>query len=157
LKSKSRFLILLAFTVAVVSAFKYNPEFDGYNLNQNRSAEHVLDYWGEWPNHTYHRSPSNWRFPFYTLFLDRFVDGDPADNDINGTLFETDPMSNQFRFGGDLKGLEDTLDYIQGMGIQVSERNHSHIHCSRCIGHIHRRYPFHEPALESRRLLGKSY
>lgn len=42
-----------------------------FNLNQNQSATHPLDYYGEWSNHTYNKSPSNWRFPFYTLFLDR--------------------------------------------------------------------------------------
>jgi len=123
-------VILHAFMAAVVLALKYEPEFVGYNLNENKSAEDVLDYWGEWLDHTYHPSPSNWRFPFYTLFLDRFVDGDPVNNDINGTLFETDPMFNQFRFGGDLKGLEDTLDYIQGMGIKVSDPRHSSLFTS---------------------------
>jgi len=28
-------------------------------------------------------------------------------------------MSSQFRHGGDIAGLVDTLDYIQGMGIKV--------------------------------------
>lgn len=110
---------LVAFTACLVSSLKYDPQFAGYNLNENQTAKDVLDYSGDWPNHTYTPSPSNWRFPFYSLFLDRFVNGDPSNDDINGTLFETDPMTNQLRFGGDLKGLEDTLDYIQGMGIKA--------------------------------------
>jgi alpha-1,3-glucan synthase len=44
-----------------------------YNLNQNESAEHPLAYWGKWGNHSFHPSPTNWRFPFYTFFLDRYV------------------------------------------------------------------------------------
>lgn len=57
----------------LVLGARYEASEVEYNLNQNQSATHPLDYWGEWPNHTYHASPSNWRFPFYTLFLDRYV------------------------------------------------------------------------------------
>lgn len=92
-----------------------------YNLNQNKDATNPTEYSGEWPNHKgkYHTSPDNWRFPFYTLFLDRFVNGDPTNDNINGTLFEHDINSNQMRHGGDVAGLVDTLDYLQGMGIKV--------------------------------------
>lgn len=51
-------------------------------------------------------------------FLDRFVNGDPVNDDINGTVFENDVMSTSFRYGGDLAGLNDSLDYLQGMGIK---------------------------------------
>lgn len=57
--------------------------------------------------------------PFYTITLDRFVNGDPTNDDANGTQWEHDPTSNQFRFGGDLQGLIGTFDYLQGMGIKV--------------------------------------
>ncbi|KAL8647173.1 MAG: hypothetical protein Q9226_006541, partial [Calogaya cf. arnoldii] len=73
---------------------------------------------GQWPDHTYNPSPKNWRFPFYTLFLDRFVNGDPSNDDANGTAFEHDHMANQLRHGGDVAGLADSLDYLQGMGIK---------------------------------------
>ncbi|KAJ6136759.1 hypothetical protein N7497_012312 [Penicillium chrysogenum] len=73
---------------------------------------------GEWPDHAYFPSPENWRFPVYTLFLDRFVNGDPTNDNVNGTLFEHDINSNQMRHGGDVVGLLDTLDYLQGMGIK---------------------------------------
>jgi alpha-1,3-glucan synthase len=56
----------------------------------------------------------------YTLFIDRWVNGDPTNDNANGTLFEHDPASNQMRHGGDIQGLVDSLDYIQGMGIKVS-------------------------------------
>ena len=36
----------------------------------------------------YHPSPTNWRFPFYTLMLDRFINGDPTNDDANGTAWE---------------------------------------------------------------------
>lgn len=113
-------LALLAFLPFPVWTLRWAPEFVGYNLNENEEATEPTDYWGEWKNHTYHPSPSNWRFPFYVLTIDRYVDGDPTNNEANGTNFEHNWMTNQFRFGGDVKGLQFDLDYVQGMGIRVS-------------------------------------
>lgn len=59
------------------SAYRFDPAYTKYNTNENKTAVDPLDYWGEWSGHSYTPSPSNWRFPFYTLFLDRFVNGDP--------------------------------------------------------------------------------
>ncbi|RDH26749.1 hypothetical protein BDQ94DRAFT_164227 [Aspergillus welwitschiae] len=102
------------------TSWPYDESLLEYNINYNKSATNPADYWGEWPNHRgdYFPSPDNWRFPFYTLFMDRFVNGDPTNDNINGTQFEHDPSSNQMRHGGDVAGLLDTLDYIQGMGIK---------------------------------------
>ena len=111
--------ILLPF---ITQALRWDPAHVGYNLNENEEATAPTDYWGEWENHTYHPSPSNWRFPFYVLTIDRYVDGDPTNNEANGTVFEHNWMTNQFRFGGDVKGLQHDLDYIQGMGIKVKMR-----------------------------------
>lgn len=111
---------LLLCALNLVSALKFDKNEIDYNLNQNETATNPIDYWGAWQDHTFHKSPSNWRFPFYTLFLDRFVNGDPSNDDANSTAFEHDVLSNQFRHGGDLAGLTDTLDYIQGMGIKAS-------------------------------------
>ncbi|KAL4966950.1 alpha-1,3-glucan synthase Ags1 [Aspergillus stella-maris] len=110
--------IALLSTTAV--AWPYDPDLADYNTNQNKTATDPADYWGEWPDHDgdYFPSPDNWRFPFYTLFMDRFVNGDPSNDNINGTQFEHDLNSNQMRHGGDVKGLVDTLDYLQGMGIK---------------------------------------
>jgi alpha-1,3-glucan synthase len=46
------------------------------------------------------------------------ANGDPSNDNANGTLFEQDIHSNQFRHGGDIAGLLDSLDYLQGMGIK---------------------------------------
>ena len=108
------------FLFLLVAGLGYDPAFVDYNLNQNPNADQPVDYWGEWENHTYQPSPANWRFPFYTITLDRYVDGDPTNNEANGTVFEHDWMTNQFRFGGDARGLMGSLDYIQGMGVKVS-------------------------------------
>lgn len=105
---------------ALVSCLKFDQQFVGYNLNENQAAQNPLDYSGEWKDHQFHPSPTDWRFPVYTLFLDRYVNGDPTNDDINGTVYEKDPQSNQLRHGGDLVGLVDSLDYIQGLGIKVS-------------------------------------
>lgn len=112
----SLFLTLL---VSSSIALRYDPALTEFNTNTNQTATDVLDYWGEWTGHTYTPSPDNWRFPFYTLFLDRFVNGDPTNDNANLTSFEHDLRSNQMRHGGDVAGLIDTLDYLQGMGIKV--------------------------------------
>lgn len=115
----SRVAAFLATAPVVIKALRYAEEHEGWNLNENKTAVHPTDYWGEWHNHTYHPSPVNWRMPFYDLQIDRFVDGDPTNNDANETVFEHDWMSNQFRFGGDVRGVQDNLDYLEGMGIKV--------------------------------------
>jgi alpha-1,3-glucan synthase len=110
---------LLVFAATIVSSLKFDAREVDYNLNQNKAATNPLDYSGQWDGHVYTPSPENWRFPIYTLFLDRYVNGDPTNDDANGTVFEHDPMDTQMRHGGDVTGLVDTLDYIQGMGIKV--------------------------------------
>lgn len=110
---------LAALLAITTTALKYDPAWVGYNLNENQTATRPADYWGEWEGHTYHPSPTNWRFPIYTLFLDRFVNGDPTNDNINGTAFEHDLNSNQMRHGGDIVGLIDTLDYLHGMEVKV--------------------------------------
>lgn len=101
-------------------SLQYDPEQVEYNLNTNREAREPLEYSGRWEDHTFTPSPENWRIPFYTLFLDRFVNGDPTNDDANGTQYEQDITQTSLRHGGDIKGLQDSLDYLQGMGIKVS-------------------------------------
>ena len=110
------------FGYLVFGAFSapYDPRERDWNLNTNQQSVNPLEYSGEWEGHDFTPSPSNWRFPFYTVILDRFVNGDPTNDDINGTTFEHDTTSNQLRYGGDLTGLVDSLDYLQGMGYKVS-------------------------------------
>jgi alpha-1,3-glucan synthase len=110
---------LLLNVLPVAQALIYDPAHLQYNLNQNQSATDPLDYEGTWDGHVYHPSPKNWRMPFYTIFLDRFSNGDPTNDNANETIFEQDPQSNQLRHGGDVLGLIDSLDYLQGMGIEV--------------------------------------
>lgn len=105
--------------LSVTQALRYDPAQVGYNLNENETAIEPRDYDGKRDNHTFFPSPSNWRFPFYALTLDRFVDGDPTNNEANGTVFEHSWMSNQFRFGGDVAGVLSNLDYLQGLGIKA--------------------------------------
>jgi alpha-1,3-glucan synthase len=118
-------VLYLWLSVNTVLCLRYAPEHADWNLNTNQQAESPLDYSGAWENHTYHSSPSNWRFPVYTLFLDRFVNGDPRNDNANETIFEQDTTSTQFRHGGDVQGLIDSLDYIQGFGIKV--RGYAHV------------------------------
>jgi len=99
-------------------ALRYDPAQTAWNLNQNQDATDPLNYSGRW-DHAFHPSPSNWRMPFYTIMLDRFVNGNPSNDDANGTQFEFDHTQTQLRYGGDIQGLMDSLDYLQGMGIKV--------------------------------------
>lgn len=158
----SLFLVNLAcFFVNGVLALRYDLEQVLFNLNQNKTAQSPLDYWGEWDDHTYFPSPENWRIPTYTIFLDRFVNGDPANDDANGTQWEHDLMSNQFRHGGDVLGLVDSFDYLQGMGIKVRRISWANpffsIESASSInghlqGNLHRRYAAYQHALGLRRL-----
>ncbi|PYH45918.1 alpha-1,3-glucan synthase [Aspergillus saccharolyticus JOP 1030-1] len=116
--SQTLFLFFLCVLPAI--AWPYNASLAAYNLNENQTATNPAEYWGQWPNHTgdYFSSPDNWRFPFYTLMLDRFVNGDPTNDNHNQSIWEHDISSTQMRHGGDVAGLLDTLDYLQGMGIK---------------------------------------
>ncbi|KAJ6113439.1 hypothetical protein N7523_006756 [Penicillium sp. IBT 18751x] len=112
-------LLILSLLSTSVWGWPYDESLVDWNLNQNKTAQGPIDYWGAWPDHDYHPSPDNWRFPIYTIFLDRISNGDPTNDDINGTKFEHVVNSNQMRHGGDLDGLLDTLDYIHGMGFKA--------------------------------------
>lgn len=126
--------VTLFSTTTFVHGLKYTLSEVDYNLNANKEATDPRDYWiEERTNHTYTASPENWRFPFYTVFLDRFVNGDPDNDNANKTLFETDMMSTQIRNGGDLQGLVDSLDYIAGMGIKVRNQAAIFLHASSAL------------------------
>lgn len=112
-------LLFLVLHLLPVEGLRFEQRYVGYNLNENEAAVEPKDYSGKWENHTFHPSPSNWRMPTFVLTIDRFIDGDPTNNDANGTVFENDWMTNQFRFGGDVKGILDNLDYLAGMGIKT--------------------------------------
>lgn len=100
------------------NASYYDPVEVEWNLNVNQHAATPLEYFTQWDNHTYNPSPKNWRMPFYSFFIDRFVNGDPTNDNANGTSWEHDPTSTQLRHGGDMQGLVDSLDYLHGLGIR---------------------------------------
>jgi alpha-1,3-glucan synthase len=115
----SSLILSLGLGGRLAHSLRYDPQFADHNLNQNTSADSPLDYWGKWEDHEFTISPENWRFPVYTLFLDRWVNGNPANDNANDTVFEQDITSTQLRHGGDIQGLIDSLDYIHGMGVKV--------------------------------------
>jgi hypothetical protein len=150
-------LCILSSLVTLVFSAPFDERELDWNLNTNQQTLDPLKYSGEWGDgHVYTPSPENWRFPFYTLFLDRFVNGDPANDDINGTLFEHDVKSNQLRYGGDLAGLLESLDYLQGMGIKVRASTiKTHEQASHCPqGSLHRRHTVSQSAVQIRSILG---
>lgn len=112
--------IALSHIAHLAFASPYRDELADYNININKDAQSPLEYKAERPNSTYTPSPENWRsLPVYTILMDKFADGDPSNNDFFGTMFENDWRETQLRYGGDLRGLEARLDYLQGMGIKV--------------------------------------
>ncbi len=75
------------------------------------------------PARAYEPSPADWRnVAVYQIFTDRFFDGDPSNNNAEGTY---DPGTTAGNWnpgkvhGGDFTGIEDKLDYIRGMGFQA--------------------------------------
>jgi glycosidase len=53
------------------------------------------------------------------LMPDRFANGDPANDSIDGMADRADRSAPGGRHGGDLKGIEDHLDYIASMGFTM--------------------------------------
>ena len=104
------FFAFISILLTTIHAMRYDPAYVQWNLNTALDALNPLDYAGVWENHTFNPSPDNWRFPFYTIMLDRFVNGDPTNDNANGTIFEHDLDETQLRHGGDIKGLRDSLD-----------------------------------------------
>lgn len=62
------------------------------------------------------RLPSLDTLRMYLVMPDRFDDGDPANNNVNGKSDSRNPLSVQ---GGDLKGIERRLPYLQKLGINA--------------------------------------
>ncbi|KAF2724832.1 glycosyltransferase family 5 protein [Polychaeton citri CBS 116435] len=110
-------------TIASLATCSFASHYDeaevDWNLNTNKDASDPLEFSVTWDNHVYHPSPDNWRFPFYSFFPDRFVNGDPSNDNANGTSWEHDISGTQLRHGGDLQGIVDSLDYLQGLGIKA--------------------------------------
>lgn len=63
-------LILLSWLPTCWS-LSFDEAYVGWNLNENPSAQHPLEYDGTWEDHDFFQSPHNWRFPFYVITLDR--------------------------------------------------------------------------------------
>jgi len=61
-------------------------------------------------------SPDDWRDEnIYFIFLDRFNDGDPANNNVDPEQ-AYDATNSRGIHGGDFKGIQDKLDYIKALG-----------------------------------------
>jgi neopullulanase len=53
----------------------------------------------------------------YLLMPDRFSNGDPLNDNVEGMLEKADRSNPGGRHGGDLKGISDHLDYIKDLGV----------------------------------------
>jgi glycosidase len=68
------------------------------------------------PNSASRKSYSN-ADVMYLLFPDRFADGDPANNSVEGLPDKFNRGDSFGRHGGDIKGITDHLDYLKDLGI----------------------------------------
>lgn len=60
-------------------------------------------------------SPDDWRdVVIYQIITDRYADGDPANNDVEGYYA---PADGYRIHGGDFRGLEERLDYLATLGV----------------------------------------
>lgn len=75
-------LFPLALCLRTAVSFPWDERYLEYNLNMNKTATNPLDYFTVYENHTYFPSPDNWRMPFYSFFVDRFVNGDPSNDNM---------------------------------------------------------------------------
>ena len=63
----------------------------------------------------YYPSPEDWRdHVSYMIMIDRYNDGDPTNDNANGTY---NPTSGTGIHGGDLAGITQKLDYLKDLGI----------------------------------------
>jgi glycosidase len=53
----------------------------------------------------------------YLLFPDRFADGDPTNNSVEGLADKFNRADSFGRHGGDIKGITDHLDYLKDLGV----------------------------------------
>ncbi|TFH50033.1 MAG: hypothetical protein E4G92_00815, partial [Bacteroidia bacterium] len=53
----------------------------------------------------------------YLLMPDRFVNGDPANDSVEGMTEQPDRSKPGGRHGGDLKGITNSLDYLKDLGV----------------------------------------
>ncbi|MGA0110511.1 MAG: alpha-amylase family glycosyl hydrolase [Chthoniobacterales bacterium] len=121
---RSFFLVPLAF-FGVVSTSPALPDDPSLSLDAT---------YGLFPRpegFSYTASPEDWRdINIYQIFTDRFADGDQANNTsqamgINRSSWFVNnsgrsfPQNRNFHHGGDWKGLQDNLDYLDGMGVRA--------------------------------------
>jgi alpha-1,3-glucan synthase len=111
-------IILILASLCIVFAAKNTPENKLYNINMNPDGRNPALYFGEWKNHNYYPSPSDWRKEsIYQFITDRFSDGNPSNNE--GKYGGYDLRSVSARHGGDFKGVTNKLDYIKSLGFST--------------------------------------
>jgi len=77
-----KWLLLTTLCSLGANAIWYEDRYVDWNINMNQNTTNPLEYYTVYENHTYAPSPENWRFPFYSFFLDRFVNGNPDNDDM---------------------------------------------------------------------------
>ncbi|KAJ3350440.1 Cell wall alpha-1,3-glucan synthase ags1 [Entophlyctis luteolus] len=105
------------------AAAPYSASLLDRNLNMNVQAADAAQYSAVWSGHSYTPSPANWRaLPIYVVFIDRFSDGDPSNNNLANSSSDRSPsdvFEVNYRHGGDFRGLASKLDYLYALGIRT--------------------------------------
>ncbi len=91
-------------------------------------------------------SPADWRdVNIYQIFTDRFNDGDPSNNTAHpGADYE--PATGNRIHGGDFKGIEQKLDYIQALGANAIWIKPIHLNAGQGAYHGYHAQDFYELA-----------
>ena len=71
------------------------------------------------PSFVYQPSPTDWRtMNMYSIITDRFMDGDPENNDDHPDA-TVNPTGADTVHGGDFEGIEQKLDYLHMLGVNA--------------------------------------
>ncbi|KAJ3211621.1 Cell wall alpha-1,3-glucan synthase ags1 [Entophlyctis luteolus] len=116
-------MFIILSLVPASTAAPYSASLADINLNMNTQASDAAGYSAVWSGHSYTPSPANWRaLPIYAVFLDRFNDGDPSNNNLANSSSDRSPsdvFEVNYRHGGDCRGLISKLDYLYALGIRT--------------------------------------
>jgi len=115
----SPLMTILLLVAGFVSSATFMGLFIAYITLYNNKQSELIDYMATHPDNgggIINSNPSDeWaNQTVYFVMIDRFNDGDATNNDQKNNEF--DPNDGSRWSGGDLQGIIDKLDYIQGMG-----------------------------------------
>ncbi|KIK62214.1 glycosyltransferase family 5 protein [Collybiopsis luxurians FD-317 M1] len=136
------------FSSHIIHASLFNDQLTVYNININKNTSDLMEYFTTCQNTTYNSSPDNQQaLPIYTILLDKWVNGDPSNDDFFGTMYKSDVKETQLRLGGNLKGL--VADSYSPLDISVLDPH--------CVGTMSNFIGFKDSSTSVHLLLSQKY